>query len=311
MIALALQDPVSRPFLDLASKGADIDVIGAWLIAFFTLSVFSFLYKDNPFYKTAEHIFVGAGTAFFTLEYYESGVLGPLYRHLSDSFDARQVAGATVDLGGYPVDPLVAILSRSGAVAFSLMLLWRLVKPGSWAPRWPLAVMVGVYAALKMTGETQSKLVLQVKALMKPLTSDTAIPLAGDWARFEETGLYYTLANLVVLVGAICAMGHFLFTWRRTKLLGGVSRAGIVVLMITFGSMFGFTVLGRIALLIDRVKALDDVTGKGYELAGDHLATDSSQVWLANLTSPPVLSAALIVLVLLLARGRKVQPSAG
>ena len=33
-------------------------MIGAWIAVFLTLSIFSYLYKDNPFYKIAEHVFV-------------------------------------------------------------------------------------------------------------------------------------------------------------------------------------------------------------------------------------------------------------
>ena len=35
------------------------DIIGAWLAAFLTLSILSFLYKENPLFKAAEHLFVG------------------------------------------------------------------------------------------------------------------------------------------------------------------------------------------------------------------------------------------------------------
>jgi hypothetical protein len=316
--ALALQD-AARPFFDLTTGTSDLDLLGGWMIAFFTLCVFSFLYKDNAFYKIAEHTFVGAGTAFFALQYYQEGILGPLRDHIEraagkfepatiDSLnswfgwlgiDIEQTTGELVELGGYGVDPALAIGLRLLAVVFSIMLLWRLVKSDSWAPRWPLAIMVGVYAAIKMTGETQAKLVLQVKGMMKPLTSDTALAWGDNWVRIEETGLFYTLSQLVLLVGTVCALGHFVFTYRRTKFLGGVSRVGIVVLMITFGSMFGFTVLGRIALLIERVDALGDVTGTGYQLLGDNGSN------LALFTSPPILITALIVLVLLVTRGGK------
>ena len=40
-------------------------VFGIWLAAFFTLSIFSFLYKDNPFYKFAEQVFVGLSAAYW------------------------------------------------------------------------------------------------------------------------------------------------------------------------------------------------------------------------------------------------------
>ena len=42
-------------------------VFGIWLGAFFTLSIFSFLYKDNPFYKLAEQIFVGLSAGYWLI----------------------------------------------------------------------------------------------------------------------------------------------------------------------------------------------------------------------------------------------------
>ncbi len=39
--------------------------LGIWLGALFTFAIFSFLYKDNPFYKTAEQIFVGLSAGYW------------------------------------------------------------------------------------------------------------------------------------------------------------------------------------------------------------------------------------------------------
>ena len=36
-------------------------IAGAWLSAGLTIAIFSFLYKDNPFFKIAEHLYLGAG----------------------------------------------------------------------------------------------------------------------------------------------------------------------------------------------------------------------------------------------------------
>ncbi|MCX7648543.1 MAG: hypothetical protein N2Z60_08030 [Elusimicrobiales bacterium] len=38
-------------------------ILGAWVAAGLTLFIFSFLYKDNPFFKAAEHLYIGAGLA--------------------------------------------------------------------------------------------------------------------------------------------------------------------------------------------------------------------------------------------------------
>jgi nitrate reductase gamma subunit len=153
--------------------------------------------------------------------------------------------------------------------------------------------MVGVYAALKMTGETQSKLVLLLGNKMTTVVDPGGVPW-DQAVRLEQTSLYLTFANLVFFVGLICALGHFVFTFRRTPALRAVSRVGIVTLMVTFGSMFGFTVLGRIALLIERVSDLDGYTAPEYSLAGGGL--------LSAVLSPPILLGSLITLVLLVGR---------
>ena len=38
---------------------------GVWIAALLTLCVFSFLYKDNPLYKFAEHLFVGVSAGYY------------------------------------------------------------------------------------------------------------------------------------------------------------------------------------------------------------------------------------------------------
>ena len=41
------------------------EVIGLWIAGFLTLCVFSFLLGDNPFYKFAEHIYVGVSAGYW------------------------------------------------------------------------------------------------------------------------------------------------------------------------------------------------------------------------------------------------------
>ena len=44
------------------------EILGAWVAAFLTLAIFSFLYNDNPIYKAAEHLFVGISAAYALVE---------------------------------------------------------------------------------------------------------------------------------------------------------------------------------------------------------------------------------------------------
>ena len=39
-------------------------ILGAWVASFLTIGIFSYLYKDNPFYKIAEHLFVGVSAGY-------------------------------------------------------------------------------------------------------------------------------------------------------------------------------------------------------------------------------------------------------
>jgi len=291
---LALQDAAAPSFFSL-DPTQPMDVLGCWLICFLTLSVFSFLYKDNPFYKTAEHLFVGVGTAYFTLQYYDEGIMDPVVQYIQEIRETSLgVAGATVSVGAFAATPWGALLARSVGALLGAMLLVRLFKPNSWAPRWPLAIMVGVYSALKLTGETQSKLVLQIKGVMT-----SVIPAGvqdGQWFSGDTLELmpaFQVFANLVLVVGLVCALSHFIFTYKRGPGLRSMSRVGVVVLMITFGSMFGFTVLGRIALLIERVDQLDGFTAEQYSFG-------------SSLLSPPVILATLMAgLLVLFALQRK------
>jgi hypothetical protein len=286
-----VQQAAAPAWLSL-DAAATPDIVGGFLICLLTLAIFSFLYRDNPFYKLAEHLFIGVGTAWFTMEFYDSGVREPLVNFFRDAAHVAAEApegGATLQIGGYPVALGWAVTWRLVAVALSLMLLARLVRRDAWISRWPLALMVGIYASLKMTGETKARLVEQIKETMVPLwpADASAVQVAG---------------NLVLIFGLLCVLAHFIFTYRRGKVLGGMSRVGIIVLMLAFGSRFGFAVLGRIALLIERVSELSSYGSAEYSLA-----RESGALWL----SPPYLAGGIIVLVLALgALSRRGRPAA-
>ena len=43
------------------------NTIGVWMAVFFTLAILSFLYKDNPFYKLAEYVYVGLSAGYWLI----------------------------------------------------------------------------------------------------------------------------------------------------------------------------------------------------------------------------------------------------
>ncbi|MCY3770675.1 MAG: hypothetical protein OXG98_01430, partial [Gemmatimonadetes bacterium] len=76
---------------------------------------------------------------------------------------------------------------------------------------------------------------------------------------FDQAGnlLWGTsFSHIVLVLGVICGLVYFFFSLEHKGMLGRVSRAGIWVLMVTFGAAFGYTVMARISLLTGRMEAL-------------------------------------------------------
>ena len=65
------------------------------------------------------------------------------------------------------------------------------------------------------------------------------------------------LSQLIVFIGAICGLVYFFFSKAHTGVIGGMAKFGIWILMIGFGASFGFTVMARVSLFINRMQFLD------------------------------------------------------
>ncbi|MBN1903208.1 hypothetical protein JW926_17950, partial [Candidatus Sumerlaeota bacterium] len=133
-------------------------------------------------------------------------------------------------------------------LVLGVMILMRLFPKGKWISRWPLALMIGAFAALRLTGLAQSDLVRQINGTM--------IPIYGkDLAWFSWEGAS-RINNFILISGVICVLVYFFFSREQKTPIKQISYIGTVFLMITFGSSFGYTVLGRLSLLIGRVQDL-------------------------------------------------------
>ena len=60
----------------------NIEIFGAWVAVFLTLAIFSFLYKDNPFYKIAEHLFVGVSAGYWMSMFFWTQIQPNLFGRL-------------------------------------------------------------------------------------------------------------------------------------------------------------------------------------------------------------------------------------
>ena len=201
---------------------AFMNILGTWLAALFTLSIFSFLYRDNPFYKFAEQVFVGLSAAYWLVNIIYSILLPNLFSKL------------ITDLGGN----LILLIPAS----LGIMMLMRLHPKTQWISRFPIAIMIGTTAGISMLRYMKSDILNQVTATMiNPFAAATVSGIIG---------------NLLLILGTICGVYFFYFSKKQEGVFAVPSKLGIWFLMISFGATFGYTVMARISLLIGRLEFL-------------------------------------------------------
>ncbi len=224
-----------------------IDSIGLWIAAFFTLAIFSFLWRDNPVYKFAESILVGVSAAYWmTLGFWATLVPNLFAKLAPETVKAWSMPSLPVDADGSLTPFFLALVP----LILGLMLLMRLSPKGGWISVWPLAFIIGTTAGLKFVAFIEGDLMAQASNTITPLVAlqDGQLQL-GD-----------SFGNVVLLVGVLSVLTYFFFSieykGRLGTMVGKVSRVGIWYLMITFGAAFGLTVMGRITLLSQRLEFL-------------------------------------------------------
>lgn len=218
--------------------------IGIWCAAFMTLGILSFLYKDNPFYKVCESILIGVSAAYWMVNGFWSTLVPNLFGKL---------APATVREIALPDLPVSATPGTDMALAFvplvlGFMLLWRLAPRGGWIAVWPLAFIIGTTAGMRLVASIEADLLAQTVATVRPLVAfDKATEAFDFWA---------TVGAVTSVVGVLSVLTYFFFSVEHKGAVGATARLGVWFLMITFGSAFGLTVMGRITLLAQRFEFL-------------------------------------------------------
>jgi hypothetical protein len=123
---------------------------------------------------------------------------------------------------------------------------------GQWISRWPLAFTIGVFAGMRLIGNLESDFIKQIDNTIKPAIAVTTSLSGGNHEVNLGQTFYFTMSNLILILGTMGALVYFFFSVEHKGVIGGISRVGIYVLMITFGASFGYTVMGRVTLLTGR-----------------------------------------------------------
>ncbi|MBN2609587.1 MAG: hypothetical protein JXA64_10775 [Candidatus Fermentibacteraceae bacterium] len=194
------------------------EIVGIWLGALVTLCLYSFLYRDNPYYKFAEHLFVGMSAGYWVI-YSIFNVLIPNW------WDNMLPEG-----GGFNWIWVIPGL-------FALFMLARMVPRIAGLSRLALGMIVGTGAGLNMLTFFQSNALAQVKGTI------FSVATGGVWSIFS---------SLVLVVGVVSGLVYFFFSKAHTGFTGKTANVGITILMVAFGASFGYTIMARLSLLIGR-----------------------------------------------------------
>lgn len=243
------------------------EAIGIWVAAGLTLMMFSFIYRDNVFFKFGEHLYLGVSVGYFINIQYWQVLVPDVYREIILSHNYWVVIPAV--LGTF--------------------ILLRLVPSLSWLSRMSFALYIGGFAGLAIPNVINNIFLVQLSQTLRPFDTGPLLVIiqlvlvgiaSALLARSVEKGELWSGLLTVVVVAAIVGMAingilnggdlnqiiilvavftvliFFFFSLEHKHVIGGISRVGLFFIMVSFGASFGYTVMARISLLIGRFQFL-------------------------------------------------------
>ncbi len=185
------------------------ELISNLVAAFLTLSIFSFLYKDNPFYKFAEHLLVGVSMGYAIPLAYENVFIPFVYNPIF--LERRFIIIVPAIIG--------------------ILYLFRFSKNLSWLARYPIVIFMGI-VGMSVPMSMHSSVLVQMRSAMLPLDNiNTFLIFIGTitilmyfYFSKEHKGTYGKISNVGVwfmMVGFGASFGYTVMA-RMSLLIGRI-----------------------------------------------------------------------------------------
>ena len=186
-----------------------------------TLALYSILYKENPVYRFAEHVFLGLATGYGLYAAWDQILFPTWYTPMREQ----------------------GIWWWGLAVIPGLMYYTIYSKNLSWMSRFVMMLMLGV----------ESGLIFRAWAgLYMPQIADSFRPIFPAGGPTLQQPLNFN--NVIFIVTLTCVMVYFLFSFeQKNRAVAGTAALGRWLMMVAFGAMFGSTVMARMSLFIGRL----------------------------------------------------------
>ena len=209
------------------------EVIGLWAGAICVLAIFSILYRENPVFRFFEHLYIGLGAGVLLYITWTETLLPKWWMRMVSERDWRWI--------------LALVAGSLFYFIYSRRLLWlaRLIMGFFFG--WGAATVFKGFFPLFAP---------QIASSFKSLRPTPELSFADT-----------ILNHWVFVIALLCVLSYFFFSveHQRSRLLARSSSLGRWLLMISFGAIFGNTIMGRLSLLIGRLKfLLDDWLGSYF-----------------------------------------------
>lgn len=207
-----------------------------------TLAIFSFLIRENPFYRIFEHLFIGISAGFGALfsikNFLWPKVLVPIL-----GLDIVQYPDGT-----YSSEYNYAVLLYLLPMAMGLLYYAIYFKKHAWLAKIVIGFSLGAGGALYFKGFF-NQIIPQIVSSFRPLV----VIVDGEFL------IWNSLENGLFIFTIAAVMYYFFFSFKHySRPTLAFAGAGRWLLMVCFGAYFGSTVMARLALLVERLQFLFD-----------------------------------------------------
>jgi hypothetical protein len=207
-----------------------------WNAALLTIAIMSFLWKDNPAYRAAEHLYIGVANGYsITLIWYNvviPNMIDPIvgaYQQVVEEGMSSAVLNPFNQSNFFVIIPMMV----------GSLYITRFIPKISWMIRIPIGLSLGYYTAISIPASFEASILRQLEASIV-----TRAHLS--------MGFWPSVWMILVLLGTLSTLIYFFFSTEQKGILKPISSFGILVVMIGFGASFGLTVMARISLAIGR-----------------------------------------------------------
>ena len=216
-------------------------ILWSTFAVFLTLSIFSFLIKDNPFYKFAEHLFAGISVGYLVVITFTQIFIPRVWKPLMNAVNSGNILAAGFLLIG---------------IFIGLMYLSRTTEQYAWLSRYPISITVGFYSGYAIAPALNARVIKQLHSTVVA-DGESLLNVQKIIAFFNNptfSNLYQATYGPLLVIGVLVVLIYFFFSFKNDNpIIKYTRKPALLYMMVGFGAAFGYTFMARISLFVDRM----------------------------------------------------------